>query len=91
MTSDGKAELEGILCPKGPSILSTIEQFYGSVPENIKDELDTACTWSPEFESEFEALLLSEQPASQSYTQGGIDWLNICQTVQIAETSNCYP
>jgi hypothetical protein len=45
LTSQGKIVLEGILCPKGPSILSTIELFYGSMPDKVKNELGIACGW----------------------------------------------
>ena len=45
LTSQGKIALEGILCPKGPSILSTIELFYGSIPDRAKNELGIACGW----------------------------------------------
>ena len=45
LTSQGKIVLEGILCPKGPSILSTIELFYGSIPDQAKSELGIACGW----------------------------------------------
>src|SRR5262249_27656052 len=45
LTSEGKTVLEGILCPKGRSILSTIELFYGSIPDKAKNELSTSCGW----------------------------------------------
>ena len=45
LTSQGKIVLEGILCPKGPSILSTIELFYGPIPDKAKNELGIACGW----------------------------------------------
>jgi hypothetical protein len=45
LTSQGKIALEGILCPKGPSVLSTIELFYGSIPDKAKNELSIACGW----------------------------------------------
>jgi Bacterial Ig domain len=45
LTSQGKIALEGILCPKGPSILSTIELFYGPIPDKAKNELGIACGW----------------------------------------------
>ena len=45
LTSQGKAVLERVLCPKGPSVLSTIELFYGSIPDKAKNELSTACGW----------------------------------------------
>jgi hypothetical protein len=45
LTSQGKIVLEGILCPKGPSVLSTIELFYGSIPDKDKNELGIACGW----------------------------------------------
>jgi hypothetical protein len=45
LTSQGKTVLEGILCPKGPSILSTIELFYGPIPDKVKNELGIACGW----------------------------------------------
>jgi hypothetical protein len=45
LTSQGKIVLEGILCPKGPSILSTIELFYGPIPDKVKNELGIACGW----------------------------------------------
>ena len=43
LTPQGKAVLERILCPKGPSVLSTIELFYGTIPDKAKAELDIAC------------------------------------------------
>jgi hypothetical protein len=45
LTSQGKIVLEGILCPKDPSILSTIELFYGSIADKAKKELGIACDW----------------------------------------------
>jgi hypothetical protein len=45
LTSQGKQAMETILCPRGPSILSTIELFYGSIPNNLKNELNNACGW----------------------------------------------
>jgi Bacterial Ig domain len=45
LTPQGKAVLERVLCPKGPSILSTIELFYGSIPNKTKNELSIACGW----------------------------------------------
>lgn len=45
LTSEGKAVLEKVLCPKGPSVLSTIELFYGSIPDKAKNELEIACGW----------------------------------------------
>jgi hypothetical protein len=45
LTSQGKTVLEGILCPKGPSILSTLELFYGHIPDRAKNELSIACGW----------------------------------------------
>ena len=45
LTSQGKIALEGILCPKGPSILSTIELFYGPIPDKAKNEVGIACGW----------------------------------------------
>jgi Bacterial Ig domain len=45
LTSQGKIALEGILCPKGPSILSTIELFYGPIPDKAKNDLGIACGW----------------------------------------------
>ena len=45
LTSQGKIVLEGILCPKGPSILSTIELFYGPIPGKAKNVLSIACGW----------------------------------------------
>jgi len=41
LTYQGKVELERILCPKGPSILSTIEFIYGSIPDRAKNELSS--------------------------------------------------
>lgn len=45
LTSQGKIVLEGVLCPKCPSILSTIELFYGPIPDKVKNELGIACGW----------------------------------------------
>ena len=45
LTSQGKIVLEGMLCPKGPSILSTIELFYRPIPDKTKNELSIACGW----------------------------------------------
>jgi hypothetical protein len=44
-TSQGKAELERVLCPKGPSVLSTIELFYGTISDKAKNELGIAWGW----------------------------------------------
>lgn len=45
LTSEGKIQLEGILCPRGPSVLSTIEIFYGTISDDLKNELGAACGW----------------------------------------------
>ena len=45
LTSQGKVVLEGVLCPKGPSVLSTIELFYGTIPDKAKNDLSIACGW----------------------------------------------
>jgi len=45
LTSQGKQSMENLLCPRGPSILSTIELFYGYIPSNLKNELASACGW----------------------------------------------
>ena len=45
LTSQGKTVLEGVLCSKGPSILSPIELFYGAIPDKTKNELGIACGW----------------------------------------------
>jgi hypothetical protein len=45
LTSEGKVQLEAILCPRGPSILSTLEMFYGTISDNLKNELGAACGW----------------------------------------------
>jgi carboxymethylenebutenolidase len=45
LTSEGKIQLEGILCPRGPSILSTIEIFYGTISDELKNKLGAACGW----------------------------------------------
>ena len=45
LTLQGKTVLEKILCQKGPSVLSTIELFYGSIPDKAKNELSIACGW----------------------------------------------
>jgi hypothetical protein len=45
LTSKGKVVLEGILCPKGPSIVSTIQLFYGTIPDKLKNDLAVACGW----------------------------------------------
>jgi hypothetical protein len=45
LISQGKAELERVLCPKGPSMLSTIELVYGTIPDKAKNELGIACGW----------------------------------------------
>ena len=45
LTSEGKVVLEKVLCPKGPSVLSTIELFYGSIPDKVKNKLNIACGW----------------------------------------------
>jgi tetratricopeptide (TPR) repeat protein len=45
LTLQGKTVLEKILCQKGPSVLSTIELFYGSIPDKAKNELSNACGW----------------------------------------------
>jgi hypothetical protein len=45
LTSEGKIVLEKVLCPKGPSVLSMIELFYGSIPDKARNELSIACGW----------------------------------------------
>lgn len=45
LTSQGKQAMENILCPQGPSILSTIELFYEPIPSNLKNELANTCDW----------------------------------------------
>jgi hypothetical protein len=45
LTSQGKIVLESILCPKGPSILSTIELLHGPIPDKAKNELSNACAF----------------------------------------------
>jgi len=45
LTAKGKVVLEGILCPKGPSIVSTLELFYGTIPQKLKNDLGLACGW----------------------------------------------
>ena len=45
LTLQGKTVLEKILCQKGPSVLSTIELFYGSIPDKAKNEISIACGW----------------------------------------------
>jgi hypothetical protein len=45
LTSQGKQSMENLICPQGPSILSTIELFYGQIPGNLKSELSDACGW----------------------------------------------
>jgi hypothetical protein len=46
LTSQGKQSMENLLCPQGPSILSTIELFYGQLSDNLKNELTNACGWA---------------------------------------------
>jgi hypothetical protein len=46
LTSQGKQSMENLLCPQGPSILSTIELIYGPIPSNLKNELGDACDWA---------------------------------------------
>jgi hypothetical protein len=46
LTSLGKQSMENLLCPQGPSILSTIELFYGQMPDNLKNELTNVCGWA---------------------------------------------
>ena len=45
LTYQGKVVLESVLCPKGPSVLSMIEGFYGPMPDKAKTELRIACGW----------------------------------------------
>lgn len=45
LTPQGKAVLESVLCPKGSSVLSMIEGFYGPIPDKAKTELSIACGW----------------------------------------------
>lgn len=46
LTFQGKQEMENLLCPQGPTILSTIELFYGQIPESLENELSSACEWN---------------------------------------------
>jgi hypothetical protein len=45
LTSKGKVVLEGILCPRGPSIVTTLELFYGTIPQKLENDLGVACGW----------------------------------------------
>jgi hypothetical protein len=46
LTPQGKQVMENLLCPRGPSIISTIELFYGPIPNDLKNELNNACGWA---------------------------------------------
>lgn len=46
LTFHGKQEMENLLCPRGSSIILTIELFYGQIPDNLKSELANACGWT---------------------------------------------
>jgi hypothetical protein len=45
LTSEGKSEMEKVLCPKGPGIIGTIELFYKDIPTRLENELAGACGW----------------------------------------------
>ena len=45
LTYQWKVVLESVLCPKGPSVLSMIDRFYGPMPDKAKTELRIACGW----------------------------------------------
>jgi hypothetical protein len=45
LTFKGKVALEGILCPRGPSIVTTLQLFYGPIPQKLKNDLAVACGW----------------------------------------------
>jgi hypothetical protein len=46
LTSDGKAAMENVLCPKGRGIIGTIELFYKPIPNSLEEELASTCGWS---------------------------------------------
>jgi photosystem II reaction center protein PsbP len=45
LTAKGKHILEGVLCPRGPAIVSTLQLFYGKIPDKLKNDLSSACGW----------------------------------------------
>jgi hypothetical protein len=45
LTAKGKVVLEGVLCPRGPTIVSTLQLFYGKIPDKLKNDLSSACGW----------------------------------------------
>jgi len=44
LTPNGKQVMEGLLCPRGRGVISTIELFM-SIPDRLESELATACGW----------------------------------------------
>ena len=46
LTSEGKREMEGILCPQGRGIIGIIEFAYKSIPDHLENELAAECGWS---------------------------------------------
>lgn len=45
LTTEGKREIEMVLCPQGPGIIGLIEIAYKPVPYHLEDELAAACDW----------------------------------------------
>jgi hypothetical protein len=46
LTSEGKSAVETVLCPQGRSIIGIIEFAYKPIPNNLEEELASACGWS---------------------------------------------
>ena len=45
LTSEGKQVMEGALCPRGQGVIKILELFRGPIPDNLENELATACGW----------------------------------------------
>jgi hypothetical protein len=46
LTSEGKAAMETVLCPKGSGIIGIIEFAYKPIPSSLEEELANSCGWS---------------------------------------------
>jgi len=46
LTSEGKAAMETVLCPRGRSIIGMIEFAYKPIPSGLEEELASTCGWS---------------------------------------------
>lgn len=45
LTSQGKQVMEDALCPRGQGVIKILELVRGPIPDNLENELATACGW----------------------------------------------